>query len=173
MTRPRTLSTLSRVVAFTLLLALAGTSGATHGRTTRTTHRGAARTAMHGRTARAAHGHCTGTLHRRTTAMLHHGRVDSPRSRDEFLFAQLAVVVFVEGIEHTAGIGHPRRTARHRTRRSPALRPAGPIAMTALRTVVMSPRFRPTSMMAAVMVRSFGSPINISTAFRSVRTIGQ
>ena len=104
--------------------------------------------------------------------MLHHGRVDSPRSRDEFLFAQLAVVVFVEGIEHTAGIGHPGRTARHRTRRSPALWPAGPIVVTALRAVVMSPGFRSTSMMAAVMVRPLGPPLTVSATFRSIRTVG-
>lgn len=117
-----------------------------------------------------------GALRGRATSSLHHGRVDSPRSFNEFLFAQLTVVVLIERVEHATGIGHPGRTARPGTHRGPALRPSRVsvvAVMSVVASMVMASRCGPLPTMTSVMVRPVGPPLTVSAALRSIRTVGR
>jgi len=105
--------------------------------------------------------------------MLHHCPVDATCSSDEFLLAQLAVVVLVKDMEQAAGIRHSRCATRHRTRRTPAVRSGKVTVMAVGRTVVAAPGFRSTSVATSVMVGPPGLFLTVSTVFRSIRTVGQ
>jgi hypothetical protein len=155
-----------------------GTAGATGGRATGpAVHGGSAGAAVHGRTAGTTHGGparaavhrgTTGATRRRTTAMFRHCRVDATRPFHELLFAQLAVFVLIEGVEHSAGIRHSRRAARARGRGAPALRLGSVTVMT-----VMSPGLRSPLVVASMMIRPLSLLLIASTAFPFFRAVGQ
>ncbi len=104
--------------------------------------------------------------------MFRHCRVDSTRPFHKLLFAQLAVFVLIEGVEHSAGIGHSRRTAGARGRGALALRLGGVTVMTA-GTTVMSPGLWSMPVMPVMMARPLGLLFIASAAFPFLRAVGQ